>query len=325
MRKIFIVLMLIVIFMLFGMNSLVMGQQTYRYSMGTGSLGGSMYIMGAGLTSIWSKEIPELSVSVESTGGAPANINLMSRQRIELGLFDNGPLALAYNGLGDFEKHKEAAQKFRTIYTWPKAGFQVIVDGESDLKKIEDLKGKKISIGARGSSSAALVPIILEICGVKEEDSQFRYLSSTDAVDQLRNRTIDALVFTTLPPMMAVSNLVMTRKIRLLEITGEALQTTIDKIPGSYSVVIQPDVYGENQVNEEQIESIGYGGSLIVVEEMDEDFVYRMTKTIWENLDEFHKVSPMCSRLTKDNFLTAKVVPLHPGAERYYKEVGMLK
>jgi len=299
--------------------------------MGTGSLAGSFYVMGTGLVKIWKDELPDLSISVTASIGTVPNLKLLEENKIHFAMVDN-PLVgmILKESVPGFSADavkdlKRIALKQRSMYSWPKGGWQLVTQADSGITSVRDLKGKRIALGARGSSAAVEAPIFLAEYGITASNSKFVYLSSTDILDQLGNRTIDCGFYTTFPPMGTIMEFAQTHKIRLLAMEEEPLKKFIEKVPGYYRTTFRRDVYGKNMVNTEDVVTAGFGASFWVRGDLSEDLVYNLTKALWKRIDDFHGVSAMSASVTRETALASFVLPLHEGAKKYYREAGMLK
>jgi len=297
-----------------------------RMVISTGSVGANMYIFAIAMTKLWHKRLKGVSFSVQSSAGQTENMKLLAKKEVEFGFIASPEAPEAMEGKGRYKGQGELFKKIRGIYAYPYGGIQYVTLADSGITKMSDLKGKKISIGAPGSVGATLFnPIILKEHGITKENATLMPLAPNVSSDQLKNYQIDALAFMTYPPIAQVTDVATVRKIRQLSLDEEAIQRIIKQIPGTYKEITPAKVYGKNQVNSEDIQTIGYSAIFATIEEMSEDLIYSLTKTLWENIGEFQKSHVLAKMVTQKNFLRGMTVPLHKGAERYYKEVGWIQ
>ncbi len=300
-------------------------EEVTRSTLSAGSLGAGWYVMGTAMAKEWADEMDDLEVTV-TTGGSIININKVAAGGTNLGFTLNPALHDAMDGKGQFEGKADEYQSVRTVFSWPGSVIQLVVLGDSGIESIADLEGKRIAVDAKGGSMINITSAILEEHGVTKDNSDFRFVSARDAADQLRNGHIDAAFWGSAPPYAVVSDIALYKDIRMLEVQDEETAKRItDRLPGAAVVAIDQDVYGENQLNSDPVEAIGFNMSIIAHEEFDEELMYEAVKALFSNLDEFASVSAMTARVTPEGAVFNNAAPLHPGAARYFKEVGVLK
>lgn len=325
MKKIVFLVTFVLIFTLILHPAPVTAKVT-RLVFSTGSVGANMYIFAIAMTKIWHKKVKGVSFSVQSSGGQTENMKLLAKKDVEFGFIASSEAPEAMEGTGRFKGQGAIFKKLRGIYAYPYGGIQCVTLADSGITKMSDLKGKKISIGAPGSVGATLFnPLILKEHGITKDNANFMYLAPNVSGDQLKNYQIDALMFMTLPPIAQVTDVATVRKIRQLSFEEEAMQRIIKQIPGTYKETTPAKVYGKNQVNTEDIQTIGYAGIFASTEDMDENLIYSLTKAFWENIDEFHKSHVLAKMVTQKTLMRGMTIPLHKGAERYYKEMGWIQ
>lgn len=297
---------------------------TTRATLSAGSLGAGWYVMGTAMAKAWADDVDAFEVTV-TTGGSVININKVASGGTNLGFTLNPALHDALDGKGQFEGKSDDYQSIRTVFSWPGSVIQLIVLGESGIETIADLKGKRIAVDSKGGSMINISSAILEEHGVTRDNSDFRFVSARDAADQLRNGHIDAAFWGSAPPYAVVSDIALYKDIRMLEIADEEIAgRLVDRLTGAAVVEIAQDVYGEKQLNDNPVEAIGFNMSIIAHEDFDEDLMYEAVKSLFDDLEEFGSVSAMTSRVSVDGAVFNNAAPLHPGAERYFREVGAI-
>lgn len=325
MKKIAFLITVVLMFTLFLPPNLAAAKIT-RLVISTGSTGANMYIFAIAMTKIWHKKVKGVSFSVQSSAGQTENMKLLAKKEVEFGFIASPEAPEAMEGTGRFKGQGTIFQKMRGIYAYPYGGIQYVTLADSGITKMSDLKRKKISIGAPGSVGATLFnPLILKEHGITKENATFMYLAPNVSGDQLKNYQIDALAFMTYPPIAQVTDVSTVRKVRQLSLEEEAIQRIIKQIPGTYKEITPAKIYGKNQVNTEDIQTIGYSVIFATTEDMDENLIYSLTKAFWENIGEFQKSHVLAKMVIQKNFLRGMTVPLHKGAERYYKEMGWIR
>jgi uncharacterized protein len=300
-------------------------QTPFKGVVGTASLGGDMYTLGVNLGKIAADKVPGLSLTVRTTGGGTENMRLLGSRQVEFGLVLGPEAGLAMKGLPPFEGKAADFQNMRGMAAFPFGGIQVVALGGSPIRTLADLKGKKISVGAPGSSGATLfVPALLTAHGISKDNTSWIYLNARGAVDGLKNRQIDALAFLQEPPIVHVANLAVTEKIRLVGGDKGGVDTAVASLGGTYPVEVARDVYGAGQVNEAPIVTLGAAMVLATRDDVSADIVYGLLKAFWEELDKYRAGGILEKRIHLKTALQGITLPLHPGAERFYREAGLL-
>lgn len=303
----------------------LVAQTTLQGVVGTASLGGDMYTLGVNLGKIAADKVPGVALTVRTTGGGTENMRLLGGKQVEFGLVLGPEAGLAMKGLPPFEGKAADFQNMRGMLAFPFAGIQVVVLGGSQVRTLGDLKGKKVAVGAPGSSGATLfVPALLTANGITKDNSAWVYLNARGAVDGLKNRQVEALAFLQEPPIVHIANLAVTEKIRLVGGDKAAVDKAVASLGGTYPVQVSKDVYGPSQVNEGPIVTLGAAMVLATREDVGADVVYKLLKAFWEELDKYRAGGILEKRIHLQSALQGITLPLHPGAERFYREAGLL-
>ena len=301
-------------------------QTALKGVIGTASLGGDMYTLGVNLSKIAADKVPGVALTVRTTGGGTENMRLLASKQAEFGLVLGPEAGLAMKGLAPFEGKAAEFQNMRGMVAFPFGGIQIVVLGGSPIKTLADLKGKKIAVGAPGSSGAMLfVPALLTAHDITKDNSSWVYLNARGAVDGLKNRQVDALAFLQEPPIVHIANLAVTEKIRLVGGDRGAIGKAAAGLGGTYPVDVRKDVYGASQVNEGAVVTLGAAMVLATRDDVSADIVYNLLKAFWAELDKYRAGGILEKRIELKTALQGITLPLHPGAERFYREAGLLK
>jgi TRAP transporter TAXI family solute receptor len=299
--------------------------ERFLANVGTGSNTGTVYAFAAAIAKIVSDQHPEIQLTVQTSGGGKENLARMVENRADFG-FAYGPnIVSAIKGLDEYKGQEEKYSTIRGIFSWPYAAIQLIVRDDSGIKTIQDLKGKSFSVGAPGSTGATFVwPYVLPEFGVTEENSDWQYLSTSASAQALGDGAIVATSALSKGKVGHFETLSLTKKVRLLEIPDPYRENIIANSPGLTKAEQKPDLYGENQVNDKPIPTIGMSGTFLVNADVPDEVVYNITKALFENITEFHKSHASAKDINLETAIKDMSVPLHPGAEKYFKEVGVL-
>lgn len=317
------VILLVMILMFMGSSQLVSAQAaSYSFTMGTSSTGGTVYGVGAGLASLLTENIPGLRIRAISTGGAADNVGMLSRGEVELALNASSTSAAAYNGnlVG-----MDAQKNLRGIASLYTSTFHFVVTKESGITSFAELAGTRGAVGGLGSAVELYTQHILGVYGLDfktRQDFTPIFVSSAGASDQMKDGHIEWGHFALGVPGSRVIELAMSGKINILPIEGEFRERLLSEHPYYVPYTIPAGTY---KGFDEPIETAACVITFVADESVDEEIVYQMTKTLWEKLDEVQQITKALSWMNLDNAYEGISVPLHPGAERYYKEIGVIK
>ncbi|HPY94670.1 MAG TPA: TAXI family TRAP transporter solute-binding subunit [Clostridia bacterium] len=313
--KKFLVLLLTLALVLTSLS--VLAETTYL-GITTGGTAGTYYPLGGEIAALWMKHIPGLDVSVQSSGGSKDNILKMNNKEADLGTVQNDVMYYAYQGDQDFFAG-EVIDSFVAIgYLYPEL-VQVVVAADSDIKTIADLKGKNVSVGAVGSGVYFNAVQLLGEAGLTLEDIKPQHLSFDESATSFQNRQLDAFFVTAGLPNPAIMDVDSKRDVRLIGLTDEQMAALQEKYAFYVPVVVPAGAY-KGILEDVTVPAVG--AVLICGKDLDEELVYQMTKVLYENKDEMTHA--------KKEFISAETgvegipVPFHPGAERYFKEKGLL-
>ena len=313
--KKFLVLLLTLALILTSLS--VLAETTYL-GITPGGTAGTYYPLGGEIAALWMKHIPGLDVSVQSSGGSKDNILKMNNKEADLGTVQNDVMYYAYQGDQDFFAG-EVIDSFVAIgYLYPEL-VQVVVAADSDIKTIADLKGKNVSVGAVGSGVYFNAVQLLGEAGLTLEDIKPQHLSFDESATSFQNRQLDAFFVTAGLPNPAIMDVDSKRDVRLIGLTDEQMAALQEKYAFYVPVVVPAGAY-KGILEDVTVPAVG--AVLICGKDLDEELVYQMTKVLYENKDEMTHA--------KKEFISAETgvegipVPFHPGAERYFKEKGLL-
>ncbi|SNT07582.1 hypothetical protein SAMN05446037_103734 [Anaerovirgula multivorans] len=284
----------------------------------TGPTSGVYYPIGGGFSSV----IEELGYrsSVQSTGASVENINLILGDRAELAIVMADAVLQAYEAFGAFEGEtpKEELRGLMSLYP---NYVQLVTTADSGIESFYDLKGKRVGVGAPNSGVELNARLMFEAHGMTYDDIRADYLNYGEAIDQMRNGMIDAAFVTSGIPNATIMDLATTHKIKIIPIEGEGMTYLRERYPFFTANIIPAGTYDNaNDVNTASIMNL-----MLIRDSVPEEVVYDMTKGIFENLDIIHSShSAAQNHINLENIMEGMVVPLHPGAEKYFKEVGAI-
>ncbi|GIN22398.1 MAG TPA: C4-dicarboxylate ABC transporter substrate-binding protein [Bacillus bacterium] len=285
----------------------------------TGGTSGVYYPMGGALATILEDNLG-IDASVQATQASVENVNLILSDRAELAFITGDTGFQAYEGSGAFEK--EGAKKdLRALASFYPNYLQIIATEDSGIKSFKDLKGKKIAVGAPNSGTELAARVLLEGHGMSYDDITPDYLSFAEAAEQMKNGIIDAAILSSGIPNSAIMDLETTHGVNFLPIEDDAMKYLTEK----YSYLKEAKIPAGSYSNKEDIPAISITNALIVSKDLSEEEVYHITKAIYENLDTLKNAHSAAEDIDVKNAPEGLGIPLHPGAEKYYKEEGVIK
>lgn len=294
------------------------GSEKYNLIIGTGGVGGTYYPLGGALASVWTKYLDNVTVSAQSTGASVENTQLLENGEVELALTQNDLAEYAVKGEYMFTKQYEKMQLIGRLYSEP---IQVFVRNDSGIKSIADMAGKRISVSYPGSGANANAEQLLGVFGITVEDIKAEYPSNSDTADRMKDGLLDGMLTTTGAPNATFQEMCMSADCTLLSFSDEDCDKIIAQYPFFAKYTIPAGSY-EGQT--EDVQTLCVQSVLAVSADLSEDLVYDLTKTLWENQTELSGMLSALSDLSVDNALDGITIDYHPGAVKYYKEIGMM-
>jgi uncharacterized protein len=284
----------------------------------TGGTAGVYYPLGVALSKIYADKIPGSRPSVQSTKASVENLNLLQAGKGEIAFTLGDSLGLAW--AGDKEVgFKAPLNKLRGVAAIYPNYIQLVATKDSGIKTIADLKGKRISVGAPKSGTELNARAILEAAGLTYKDlSRAEYLPFGESVDLMKNRQLDATLQSAGLGVASIRDLAASQAITVVEIPPDLVK----KIGAPYvSLTIPAKTYPGQDAD---VKTAGVGNFLVTRADLSDEEVYQMTKQLFENLPDLVAAHSAAKAIVLKEALDGMPVPLHPGAERYYKEAGAL-
>jgi len=307
-------------FAAFGASGLPAAAQQRFFRIGTGGTGGTYYPVGGMIANAISTD--KINVSAVATNGSVANVNGIVGGSMESGFSQADINSWAYTGTGIYEG-KPKIEELRVIANLYPESVHVVVKKGAGIKSLADLKGKRVSIDEPGSGTIVNARALLAAYGVTEKDIKPEYLKQVQSAEKFKDGSLDAYFQTTGYPQGTLSELAATNGFELLPIDGEQREKILaqykffakDKIPDG----VYKDVKG--------VETLAVGAQWTTTSKQPDDLVYEITKALWSDktraaLDAGHAKG---KDIRKETALQGVGIPLHAGAEKFYKEVGLLK
>lgn len=311
-------------------------QEIKFFTIGTGGTAYTYYPMGGVIANAISKPpgsrecgkggscgVDGLIASAVSSRGSVDNVNAIISGLRNSGFAQSDVAYWAYTGTGTMEG-KDPAKDLRTIAALFEEHIHLITLADSGINTVADLKGKRVSLDEPGSGTYVDANLILAANGLSSKDVTAEALKGNAAAEALRNGKIDAYFVVAGYPTGSIVELASAADIKLVPIAGDGAKQLTDE-HGFFSQSIIPG--GTYQGNDGDIQTVAVGAQWFTSAKEDEELIYKITKALWNKesrklLDVGHAKG---KSVTRDTALAGIGVPLHPGAERFYKEEGLLK
>jgi TRAP transporter TAXI family solute receptor len=299
-----------------GSGAAVVAQE--QLSIATGGTGGVYYPIGGGLAEIINNHIDGYSATAEVTGASVENMGLIATGDADLAIALADTVAQAYSGTGRFEGQQ--LPMIRGVASLYANMVHIVALESSGIETLEDLRGKRVSIGAPGSGTEVNTNAILEANGISYDDIDEQRLNFNETADALGNGDIDAGFWSVGAPTSSIMNLATTQDIVIIALTEAELQAAM---AADSTFTITTLAGGSYNGVDEDITVLGIPNVLTVSSEMPDDVAYAITKAMFENIADLQAVHPAAKETTVDFTLSSSPVPLHTGAIRYYEEIGV--
>lgn len=286
------------------------------FSIATGGTGGTYYPIGGALAQIVSQHVPGVSAAAPTGNASKANCNLIRSHEIESALTQNNVAYWAYKGTEFFEE-QGPAENLRAIASLYPEVIQIVARKSENINSIADLKGKRVVVGAPGSGTEIDARRILTAHGITYDDIDEDFLDFSGATQRLKDNQADAAFQTAGYPTSSIIDLSATADIVLVPIEEDMIDILIDENKYYTKAVIPSGTYKGIDVD---VPTVSLMAIWAVDADQPTDLIYQITKTLWEHRVELERVHDKCKEITFDTALDGIGVPLHPGAEKYYKE-----
>ncbi|MCV6597624.1 MAG: TAXI family TRAP transporter solute-binding subunit [Mangrovicoccus sp.] len=302
----------------------VAGAQEF-FTIGTGGVTGVYYPTGGAICRLVNKGRKEhgLRCSVESTGGSVYNINTIRAGELEFGVAQSDWQYHAYNGTSRFEE-SGPFEGLRAVFSVHPEPFTVVARADSGIASLEDLKGKRVNIGNPGSGQRGTMEVVMGAMGWSSDD--FALATELKAAEQsaaLCDNQIDAMVYTVGHPSGSIQEATTACDSVLVEISGEAIDGLVADNSFYRTATIPGGMYRGSDAD---VQTFGVGATFVSSADVSDETVYQLVKAVFENFDDFTKLHPAFANLKKEEMVSDGLsAPLHPGAEKYYKEAGLIE
>jgi TRAP transporter TAXI family solute receptor len=293
-----------------------------RLTLATGGTAGTYYPYGGAIAQIVSEKTGIVEITAQATGATGENLNLLAEEDVDMALVQNDLSYYAYNGLEIFKD--SPVKNVRGIARLYPEVIHVVAQANSGIKTIADFKGKRISLGASGSGNEANCRQIFEFYNLDPEykDLTPYFISYAETTDHFKDLQIDAFVYTTGVPSPSIMDITLLQEAVFVPIDGEVRDNIIQKYPFFTAETLAAGSY---KGLDSDLGTVAVQCILVVSDALSEDTVYAMTKALFENLEELGNAHAKGKEVLLGRATEGVTVPLHPGAEKFYRELGLVK
>ncbi len=298
-------------------------QEQQFISIGTGGVTGVYYPTGGAICRLVNKMRKETGIrcSAESTGGSIYNINTIRAGELEFGVAQSDWQYHAYNGTSKFAD-QGAFKDLRAVFSVHPEPVTVIAHDDSGIKTLTDAKGKRLNIGNAGSGTRGTWEVIEAALGWDRSDLKLAAeMKSAETGQAVCDGKIDAYFWLVGHPSALTQESLATCAAHLVDVTGPAIDKLVSDNPYYRKATIPAGMYN----NDKDIQTFGVGATFVTSAQVSDEVVYTVVKAVFENFDDFKKLHPAFANLKESEMISDSLsAPLHPGAEKYYKERGWM-
>jgi hypothetical protein len=301
--------------------------KTTFVTIGTGGVTGVYYPTGGAISRMINAKRKQYKIraSVESTGGSVFNVNAVMAGDLEFGIVQSDRQYQAWYGLAEW-KDKGPQKDLRSVFSIHPESITLVASVNSGIRTLKDLKGKRVNIGNPGSGQRQNSIDVLTAVGLDyRKDLRAEGLKAAEAPGMLQDGRIDAFFYTVGHPSGAIKEATSgATKVRIIPVAGPGIDKLVAKFP-YYAKATVPIRFYPQALNTEDVPTFGVKATFVTSAKVPEEVVYAIVKEVFDNFEQFKKLHPAYAVLTKENMLEGLTAPLHPGALRYYRGVGLLK
>jgi len=295
------------------------GPATQTLTMVTGGAAGTYYPIGQAMAAVITDNVGGAEVTAQTSEGSVANARSLDSGEAELALIENTIAYYAYEGVQMFAG--EAVSDIRGIATLYPEMVQIVTLKEYAITEIGDLAGKRVGIGAPGSGTAVHMLAILAAAGLDETRLDIQYLDFAECVAGLQDRSIDAGCIVAGIPTAAVTDIAASADIAIVSVPAAIYAALSGQYPFYVTAVIPAGTY---EGVAQDTTTVAVRAMLATRADVSEDLIYDATKAIFEHTDALAAAHPRGGDITLATALTGMPIPLHPGAEKYFVELGLI-
>lgn len=288
-----------------------------RFMFGTGGTAGTYYSYG-GVLAQYMKNYAGIKVTAVSTGASKVNLQSIQDGDFQLGFTQSDVMTYAWEGTRSFETDG-GTQDFRVLGSLYPETVQLMTMND-DIQSVDDLKGKRVSIGEGGSGVYFNAMDVLNAAGITMDDIKPQYQSFEDSKEALKDGKIDAAFIVAAAPTTAITELATTNGMHLINIDGELCENLLEQCPYYQVQEIPANTYPKQK---EVVRTVAVKATLVVSKDVSEEDVYKLTAAIFDHKDAIKKENAQGEKMSLETATSVTTAPYHCGAAKYYKEHGI--
>jgi TRAP transporter TAXI family solute receptor len=310
------------------------GAQEVHYTAGSIAEGSTPFLVNTAWANAVNKYVPGHKITVSTVGPATRHMILTAEGKMDFTMSTPNSHRLLYLQMAYFSKIEEGPKKaaaLNSIFSYPIGVTQIVARADSGIKTLADIKGKKVFMGPPSSGAARTLDVIIESHTGYKAGKDFEQIKTDwgPAMQGFQDRKFDVMVVLAAPPSTGLAQILLTDKLRMISLEESKFDhpayKNLAREPGrTVTKINAKKVYGPNMLNEEPILATSSWVELACRYDLPEDAIYKMTKAFWEHLDEAHAMAKIMPDVVNlKNAMTAMSSRIHPGALKYYKEIGL--
>ncbi|TRW97751.1 TAXI family TRAP transporter solute-binding subunit [Paracoccus sp. M683] len=311
----------------FALGATAASAQEERFmTIGTGGQTGVYYVVGQSICRLVNRDTATTGIkcTAPSTGGSVANVNAIKAGDMTMGVAQSDIQYHAYNGSSpEFEGDKKF-ENLRAVFSVHPEPFTVVARKDANIATFDDLKGKRVNVGNPGSGQLATMEVVLGAKGWTMGD--FALASQLKPAEQaaaLGDNTVDAIIYTVGHPNGSIQEATSTVEANLVPVEGPEIDALVEENPYYAKAVIPSGMYAGSDAD---TNTFGVKATFVTSADVPEDMVYEVVKAVFDNFDRFKGLHPAFANLTPESMVgEGNSAPLHPGAEKYYREQGWIQ
>ncbi len=301
-----------------------LAQQRVFFGIATGGTGGTYYPLGGMLAQLISNKATvdgkKISATAEAAGASVANAKLLGNKDIESAFVAADILDAAVNGKGQFQG--APLKNLRALGALYPETVQLVTRGDSKVNSVKDLKGKSVSSGSPGSGQYQLLTDLLKVYGLSRSDVKEDLSSFSQAVDKIKDGNLDATLITAGVPTAAITDFAQSHSLKLIPLAGPEIAELQKQQPFYANVKLPANTYkGQTAA----LDTLAVMAVWTAHDGVPDNIAYEVTKALYENTETLGQVHPKGKEIALKTALQSVSIPLHPGAEKYYREKGLIK
>ena len=287
------------------------------FTMPTGSMGGSYYSSGTAMAQVLNGHVDGMDMSVSASNTQDNIATLIS-----------GETKIAMSGGADYNSVMEAMpaedDTICSMGVFNQTVSMIVVSGKSDYQSLADLKGKKIQMGSSGSGQCLMNMALIDELGMSTDDFNCEYMSQSDGTQAFTEGKVEANLITSGVPSGLLTQIAAADPdFRILTWDEDFLNKMVEDYPYYKVCTVEPDKLGCSSITE-PVKMVAFYGEVLVRADVDEELVYNMCKALYENHDELVEAYGGCAFMTPEHTVEFTCFNLHPGAVRYFQEIGVM-